>query len=335
MLPLILAAIALSSASSSGGVFVRFKLLEPTETTYYVQVGAYIHIEPWRLAATILPAGADSDVSKRVRSGTFTDWFDLRKYGGTKLHSQLNRAGGIAELPNITAGFVTSANSPTRKVVIELATAPAESAVVKRFEESFTGSLTSFLVSPLLEADKDRLETAAQMSARRLAWARAASGGRRVSPTQLIVQTGFWDPQRLELNLQEAEVLWLLGFNVVNRWPEVRQKYDFIDPGGHHWAEFGPKLTRQDIDNQIRSPAQATRPAPRPTLFGFSDEITSPAIGTDQVALRHFHAWLQEQNVRPTELGVKTLGDVVPIESPEVLRQRRKQDAKAADGIFY
>ena len=294
MLPLILGAIALSSASSSGGVFVRFKLLEPTETTYYVQVGAYIHIEPWRLAATILPAGADSDVSKRVRSGMFTEWFDLREYGGTKLHSQLNRAGGIAEFPNITADFVTSAASPTRKVVIELATAPAESAVVKRFEESFTGSLTSFLVSPLLEGDKDRLETAAQMSARRVAWAREASGGRRVSPTQLIVQTQLWSPQRPELNLQEAEVLWLLGFNVVNRWPEVRQKYDFIDPGGHHWAEFSPKLTRQDIDNQIRSPAQATRTSPRSTLFNFSDEITSPQIGTDPAALRHFHAWLQE-----------------------------------------
>jgi hypothetical protein len=314
---------------------VRFKLLEPTETSYYVQVGGYIHIDPWRLPATILPAGADNDLSKRVRSGTFTDWFDLRKYGGEKLHSQLNRAGGIAEFPNITADFVPSANSPTRKVVIELATAPAESAVVKRFEESFTGSLTSFLVSPLLEADKDRLETAAQMTARRLAWAREASGGRRVSPTQLIVQTQFWDPQRAELNLQEAEVLWLLGFNVVNRWPEVGQKYDFVDPGGHHWVEFGPKLTRQDIDNQIRSPAQATRAASRPTLFGFSDEIVSPAIGTDQAALRHFHAWLQQQSARPSELGVKTLGDVVPIESPEMLRQRQKRDTKAANRIFY
>jgi len=36
-----------------------------------------------------------------------------------------------------------------------------------------------------------------------------------VSPTQLIVETHFWDPQRPELNRQEAEVLWLLVFNVV------------------------------------------------------------------------------------------------------------------------
>ena len=172
------------------------------------------------------------------------------------------------------------------------------------------------------------------MSARRLAWAREASGG-RVSPTQLIVQTQFWDPQRPELNLQEAEVLWLLGFNVVDRWPEVRQKYDFMDPGGHHWVQFGPNLTREDIDNQIRPPAQATRAAPRPTLFNFSDEITSPPIDTDKAALRHFHAWLQERNVRPGELGVKALGDVVPIESPAMLRQRQKQEPKTANRIFY
>jgi hypothetical protein len=32
---------------------------------------------------------------------------------------------------------------------------------------------------------------------------------------------------------------------------------------------------------------------------------------------------------------VKTLGDVVPIESPAMLRQRQRQDAKGANRIFY
>jgi len=221
---LLLAAMSLSGASADTGVFVRFKLLEPRETSYYIQIGGYIHVEPWTLPGVVWPAGADNDRAKRVASGAFTDWFDLGKYAGSKLHGQLHRAGGVAELPNITADFVTSTESPTRKVVIELATAPDARAVVKRFDESFTGSLTSFLVSPRLAADKDSLETASQMTRRRLAWAREASGGARVSPSQLIVQTSFWGPQRPELNLQEAEVLWLLGFNIVNRWPEVRAK---------------------------------------------------------------------------------------------------------------
>ena len=219
--------------------------------------------------------------------------------------------------------------------MIELATAPAEKAVAKRFEESFTGSQTSFLVSPFLAADKDSLETASETSRRRLTWAREASGGRRASPKQLIVQTSFWNPQRPELNRQEAHVLWLLGFNVVNSWPELRDRYDFVEPGGHHWVKFDPNLMRDDIDNQIRQPAQATRAAPRPTLFNFSDEITSPALGTDPAALRHFHAWLQAENVRPADLGAKTLDDVVPIESPDALRRRQKQDPRAANRIFY
>jgi len=333
LLVLLLVALTLSSASANSGVFVRFKLLEPTETSYYLQIGGYIHVEPWTLSGAVWPAGADRDRAKRVGSGVFTDWFDLGKYAGSKLHGQLHRAGGIAEFPNITADFVTSTDSLTRRVVIELATEPDARAVVKRFDESFTGSSTSFLVSPRLAADKDSLETASQMTSRRLAWARQASGGTRVSPSRLIVQTSFWSPQRPELNLQEAEVLWLLGFNVVNRWPEVRAKYDFADPGGHHWAKFEPNLTRADIDNQMRPVAQATRASPRPTLFNFSDEITAPAIGNDAAALRHFHGWLQAQNVRPADLGVKALDDVVPIESPAVLRQR--QDPKAANRIFY
>jgi hypothetical protein len=134
---------AASDANSGSGVFVRFKLLAPVEVSYSVQVGVYIRIEPWRLPATVRPAGANSDRSKRVGSGAFTDWFDVGKYAGTKLHGQLSRAGGVAEFPNITVDFVASANSPTRKVVIELATAPTETAVVKRFEESFTGSVTA------------------------------------------------------------------------------------------------------------------------------------------------------------------------------------------------
>ena len=335
LLALLLAALGLSGASADTGVFVRFKLLEPTETSYYIQIGGYIHVDPWTLPGAVWPAGADSDRARRVGSGTFTDWFDLGKYAGAKLHGRLHRAGGVAEFPNITADFVTGTDSPTRKVVIELATAPDERAVVKRFDESFTGSLTSFLVSPRLAADKGSLETASQMTRRRLTWAREASGGTRVSPSQLIVQTSFWSPQRPELNLQEAEVLWLLGFNIVNRWPEVRAKYDFADPGGHHWAQFEPNLTREDIDNQIRPAAQATRASPRPTLFNFSDEITAPAIGKDAAALRHFHGWLQAQNVRPADLGVKALDEVVPIESPDVLRQRQQQDPKAANRIFY
>src|SRR5260370_7956632 len=41
LLALLLAALSLSGASADTGVFVRFKLLEPTETSYYVQIGGH------------------------------------------------------------------------------------------------------------------------------------------------------------------------------------------------------------------------------------------------------------------------------------------------------
>ena len=73
----LLAARTLSAASAENGLFVRFKLLEPAGTSYYVQGGGYIHVEPWMLAGEGLPVGADTDRTKRVGSGTATEWFDL------------------------------------------------------------------------------------------------------------------------------------------------------------------------------------------------------------------------------------------------------------------
>jgi hypothetical protein len=46
LLVLLLVALTLSSASANSGVYVRFKLLEPTETSSYIQIGGYIHVEP-------------------------------------------------------------------------------------------------------------------------------------------------------------------------------------------------------------------------------------------------------------------------------------------------
>ncbi len=85
LLALLLAALTLSAASADNGIFVRFKLLEPAETSSYVQIGGYIHVEPWELPATIWTAGGESDRTRRVRSGAFTEWFDLGEYVGSQV----------------------------------------------------------------------------------------------------------------------------------------------------------------------------------------------------------------------------------------------------------
>lgn len=325
-----------STASAADGVYVRFRMVEPADTAWHVKLGCFVHVEPWTLPGAVLPSEAAKDLKARFVSGQFTPWFDLRAYAGVKLHGQQNRAGGIAECPNVTVDFISDVPSPGRKVVIELATGPDEGAVVKRFEESFVGSVTSFTVSPDLEKDAGRLETAAQMTARRLAWARQASGGQRISPKQLIVQTSFWSPQRPELNVQEGEVLSLLGFNVVgDQMPEVREKWHFTDPGGNHDVDFGPGLTREDVERQIAEPAKRARAAERDTLFNFSDEIACrPPIGKNAKALAQFRQWLKEKNIDPKSLGAASIDEVIPIESPADLRARQKADLGAANRTF-
>ncbi|MCH5377202.1 MAG: hypothetical protein JJ992_24835, partial [Planctomycetes bacterium] len=230
-------------------------------------------------------------------------------------------------------------------VAIELATQPQEDGIVKRWRESLSGTLTSFLVSPDLARDADSLETAAEMSQRRLDWALAATAGRRHSPRRLIVQTSFWGPQRPELNLREAQVLHLLGFNVVgNQRPEVREQFSFVEPGHTHGVQFGPAATRDEIDALMKPHAERFSEVPPlpetlrdlPIPFGFADEVCCrPPIGDDPQALNHFHTWLSQQNVSPRELGVDRLTDVVPLETPVALHEREREDAAAARRVFY
>jgi len=318
VVPAVVLAVVLGLASPAAGeVFVRFSLLEPAEGVYYVRLGGYVHNAPWYLPKAVWPAGADKDPAARLPAGTVTPWFDLGRHAGDRLHGQLNRAGGVAEFPNLTADFVTDPAADRRRVAIEIAAAPNEKAVVKRFEETFTGSLTSCLVSPDPKRDAPHLETASQMTARHLRWARQATGGKRTAPKRLIVQTSFWSPQRAELNLAEAEVLWLLGFNVVgNQRPEVRERF---------------------IDGLMREHAsRANQKPPAGVPFGFSDEVVCrPPIGRDTQALAHFRAWLARQNIPPPTLGTERLTDVVPIETPVVLRDRMTADEAAARRVFY
>jgi hypothetical protein len=343
MWALLLAAIP-AELRAADGVFARFQLHSPG-ANYFVRLGGYIHKSPWYLPRAVIPAGADRDAALRIPSGQWTPWIDIRQFAEGRLHGRMQRSGGVAELPNVTADFAVEPAAERLTVAIELATEPRDDRVVKRWRETLAGTLTSFLVSPDLARDADSLETAAEMTARRLAWAREATGGQRHSPRRLIVQTSFWAPQRPELNLREAEVLHLLGFNVVgNQRPEVRERFPFVAPGHTHDVQFGPAATREEIDVLMKTHAERfsqsvpSNPA-RPDLpvpFGFADEVCCrPPIGDNERALAHFHAWLEQQRIAPRDLGVARLTDVVPLESPEALREREAIDGPAARRVFY
>ncbi|MBT3202465.1 MAG: hypothetical protein HN350_21410, partial [Phycisphaerales bacterium] len=329
---------AVTSAHAADGVYVRFKLKEPAKTAWYVRLGGYIHNTPWYLPKAVWPAGADKNKSARIASGEFSPWMDFAKYAGKRFHGRLNRAGGVAEFPNATADFITDTPADKRSIVIEIATKPSSDAVVKRFTESFTGSLTSFLISPDPKADADSYETASQMTNRRLAWAKKATGGKRVSPKRHIIQTSFWSPQRPELNLKEAEILWLLGFNMVGgQRPEVARKFAMRKPAHTHRVLFAPSATREQINESIKTQAARKKEKFEPGVpFGFSDEIVCrPLIGTNKQALAHFHKWLKMNNIKPGDLGVKSLSEVVPIETPKALAAAIKVNESAARRVFY
>ena len=334
LLPL---ALLVTQAFAGDGVFLRLQLQEPADAPWHVRLGGFIHRDPWYLPNAVWPAGADKAAALQVPAGGTSAWFDVGALAGSKLHGRLERAGGTAEFPNLTIQFVCAATNPATRAVIELATAPEESAIVRRFEESFTGRLTSVLVSPDLKKDSESLETASQMTERHLSWAREATGGRRVAPTNLWLQTQFWAAQRPELNLREAETLELLGFNIVgNQTPEMARRVPFAAPGGHHGVDFAPWLTQSNIEQQIAGPAAKARASERPVPYNFADEIACrPPIGSNVHALAHFHAWLKDRRIRPEELGEASLDAVSPIEDPPALRERQQRDRAAANRVFY
>src|SRR4051812_47116593 len=82
--------VAVPDGRADDGVFVRFRLNEPTGANFYVKLGGTIHQPNWSLAPAIIPADAERANHARVPAGQFTDWFDLGKHAGANLHGRMN-----------------------------------------------------------------------------------------------------------------------------------------------------------------------------------------------------------------------------------------------------
>ncbi|NQU11430.1 hypothetical protein HQ590_11605 [bacterium] len=322
------------------GVFCRFKVIEPAEGTYYVDIRGFVHVPPWRVPSVILPAEANKDRTKRFVAGQFTPWHDYKAQAGKLLHGRHDRSGGVAEFPNAFAYFHFDKNEPNARkvVIIELATAPDEKAVVKRFEEPLQEDLTTFLVSPTLAKDKDSLESLSQMENRQLAWARAATGGKRVSPKSHIIETTYYGPW-IAGTASSSQVLSLLGFNYVgNQSAEVHAKFPELGmPGFTHSFDIATGTSRETIDELMKRQAPGYKEVTQPGApFNFADEVCCyPNIGTNKTAIANFRAWLAERKILPQDLGVAALDQVVPIEDPKVFAEREAQNGPAARRVYY
>lgn len=331
----LLVAFTTGFSHAGDGVYARITQLEPSEGHYHLVWGGTLHFRDpvWYLRPKRWPE------SGTVQAGQPTPWFNIAEYAGENFHGRMNRAGGVAEFPYISANVISDTDATHRRVIIELATHPDADSIVKRFEDDYEGTQTGFLVSPHLKQDAESLETGAQMTRRRLQWAMEASGGHRIAPTNLIFQTSLWRGQRTDLNRKDSKVLWLLGFNVVaNQWPGMHEEFPFGIPLHTHRVRFGPvAYSPQHADRAIHNlwNSRSQQPLANGMPINFSDEITAPVIGSNTNALAWFHRWLEERDVDAKDLGVDHLQDVIPIETPTELRERQVLNKAAANRIFY
>ncbi|MEH0155584.1 beta-galactosidase trimerization domain-containing protein [Limibacter armeniacum] len=325
-------------------VYVRFSIETPEQASYYLKIGAKLHESPWNTGTVFLPAEANKRKDSRYKTHVMTPWFNLAELPKAKLHKSLNRAGGKSELPNVILQIYGLENFNPKKLIIELATQKGEKkSIEKRMEETFNGNWTSFLVSPTLQLDASELETASEMTERHLEWAKAISGNEMVTPEKLIIQTSLWGKQREELNEKEAQVLKYLGFNTVSSTiDKFHELYGFRKPVHSHAIKVSPALTNEDAYQLMKDlllPNQKGKRKVIPqkgTPFNFSDELVCrPPIGKDSAAITHFHQWLSDNQISANELGVDSLSAVVPIETPNDLRERQVKEKQFANRIFY
>ena len=192
-------------AGRAADVFVRFKVVEPAGEKFKVTTGGYVHVENWYLPSE----------SVQVPGGQWSRWVDLRK---APLHGRLDRVGGLAEWPAMKLRLERiGQGEPVRgcTFAVELADKPEEQGVVIAFTEKSGSDTIAFLLPHPLREKKAEFETGSQMTARHLAWAREATGGRAPALKHFDVITSVWGHYDPLLARQAADTLKLLGFNVL------------------------------------------------------------------------------------------------------------------------
>jgi hypothetical protein len=122
-----------------------------------------------------------------------------------------------------------------------------------------------------------------------------------------------------------------MGADIRSQFPEFRPTSASFD------VLLGPESDRKEVCTVWEKLGPSLKNVLQSgSTFYYQDEICArPVIGANVEALKHFRAWLEEQQIAPTTLGVVSLEQVVPIESPDVLRQRMKTDERAARRVFY
>ncbi|MBI1737095.1 MAG: hypothetical protein HYR51_18140 [Candidatus Rokubacteria bacterium] len=208
----LLAAAATAPTSRGGGfapsgLFLRFRVLEPSAGGLTVEVSGHRHDGPrWRLDRT----------QESVVAQDWSGWIDL---GARALHGRLARAGGVAEWPSVVLRVKDPAAATGCEIEIELADRPDASAVVLSARERAGGPAIGFLVPHPLRSHRDEFETGSQMAARRERWAREATGGGTTRPRLFELVTTMHPHHDPALAARYVEILRTLGFGMMHVAP--------------------------------------------------------------------------------------------------------------------
>ncbi len=197
-------------SAGAADVFVRFRAVDPAGEKFKVAAGGHLHVPNWYLPSELV----------EIAGGIWSRWVDLTKW---PLHGRLDREGGLAEWPSLKLSLARAGGSePIRGCAFEvqLADKPDESNVVISFSERSGSDTIGFLLPHPLREKKDEFETGSQMTARHLAWAREASGGKVPILKNFDLITSVWGHYDPGLALQAAKTLQLLGFNVLSGVPD-------------------------------------------------------------------------------------------------------------------
>lgn len=288
---------ATSGIAQAAAVFARFKVIEPAVGEVQLKVGGFIHNDPWYLPTATM----------RANGGQWSEWLDVSKW---PLHGRLDRSGGIAEWP---AMRVTVSMKDQRKPIqgcrlsVELADAPSEKAVVHSFSESSESDTIAFLLPTPLRQNAGEFETGSQMTARHLAWAKAATGGKPVRLHSFTFVTALWGHYDPNLARQEIETLKLLGFNIIGGYDAQLLQKDGIRTYATTW-NYDPSTRAMDeawaktIGGRKAVSAETNRPA----HYVLSDEVqTLDFRNTDPNALNsEFRDYLRGHGVGDDQLGM-------------------------------
>lgn len=195
----------IAASAPAADVFVRFNVTQPPGEKFRVVVGGFPHKDPW----------AFPERTVEVKGGAWSDWVDLRDWPWA---GKFNRQGGVAEWPAMRLSVSRATGEPGVKecsLDVQLADKADATAVVHSFTERGAGGAIAFLVPHPLREHAKEFETGSRMTARHLAWAKEATGGRPVQFKQFQFITSLWGPYDPDLARQSLQALKLLGFNVV------------------------------------------------------------------------------------------------------------------------